>query len=405
MTAAGARGLGLLYVGPLPPHRGGSAIVAAQVLPGLAAIGHRIRAIAPITEVDLRSGDLFAERNGGIELNRFVVPYLDISADTPPSEEYLRGERRSIERLLTRSVKRERPDVILIGRESFAPHVVPLARAQSIPSALLIQGSTTMGIRNGSYPPRLAARMVEHLGEADIPVTSARHMRSTLAELGVPDVEIIPNPVDLCRFRPLPHAPTLRDELGISERDIVVAHLSNLKALKRPLELVDSAQIALGQDDRLAFIVVGDGPGRSAVESACADRDILGAFRFPGWVDHGDIPRFINAADIVVMPSAGEAQALVYLETQACERTLIASDIPAALEVVEHGQTGLLFRTGDVAHLAETILLATRDPALRARLGKNARRAVAAHALDRIVAAYADLLESVAARGVRKSGG
>jgi len=405
MTGAGARGLDLLYVGTLPPHEGGSAMVAAQVLPGLATMGHRIRAVAPITEVDLRSGDLFAERNGGIELNRFVVPYLDVSPDTPPSEEYRRRERRSIERHVTRSVELERPDVILIGRESFGPHVAPLARAHSIPSVLLIQGATTMGILNGSYPRQLAARLIERLGEADIAVTSARHMRRTLAELGVPDVAIVPNPVDLDRFRPLPDARTLRDELGISERDVVVAHVSNLKALKRPLDLVDAAQIALSQDDRLVFIVVGDGPCRSAVESACADRDILGAFRFPGWVDHADIPRFINAADIVVMPSAGEAQALVYLETQACARTLIASDIPAALEVVEHGQTGLLFRTGDVAHLTETILLAAREPALRARLGRNARRAVAAHALERIVAAYADLLESVAARGVRTAGG
>jgi glycosyltransferase involved in cell wall biosynthesis len=56
------------------------------------------------------------------------------------------------------------------------------------------------------------------------------------------------------------------------------------------------------------------------------------------------MPDYINLADIVVMPSAAETQALVYLETQACARLLLASDIPGAREVIVDGETGLLFR-------------------------------------------------------------
>ena len=400
MTACAARGPRLLYVGTLPPHQGGTAIVGAQLLPALAKLGYRIETIAPITDAALRSGDPFAERHGDIEVSRFVVPYLDVSPDSPPAEDYRRREQESIERLVTASIERERSDLILIGRESFAAHVAPLARAQSIPSVVLIQGATTMGILNGSYPPDLAAQLLENLNLTDVAVTSAPHMQRTLAGLGLEDIEIVPNPVDLERFRPLPHTSRLRAQLGVSDGDVVVAHISNLKALKRPVDLVDAAEVALRQDDRLVFVIVGDGPCRTEVEEACAARGISGAFRFPGWVAHAEVPGFINAADIVVMPSAGEAQALVYLETQACERTLVASDIPAAREVVDHGRTGLLFRTGDIAHLAETLLIAVRDPALRARIGRSAREHVTKHALDRVVAAYAELFESVAARGV-----
>ena len=255
-----------------------------------------------------------------------------------------------------------------------------------------------MGILNGSYPQQLASRMLESFREVDVAVTSARHMQRTLAELGVPDVEIVPNPVDLDRFRPAARSPAMCAELALADGDVVVAHLSNLKDLKRPLDLVDAAEVALREDDRLVFVVVGEGPCRSAVEKAAADRGLGTAFRFPGWVDHDRVPEFINAADIVVMPSAGEAQALVYLETAACERTLIASDIAAAREVVAHGQDGLLFRTGDVSELAEAILLAARDPALRARLGGQARRGMARHSLDRVVAGYDRLLESLVTR-------
>jgi hypothetical protein len=44
--------------------------------------------------------------------------------------------------------------------------------------------------------------------------------------------------------------------------------------------------------------------------------------------------------------------------------------------------------------------MAARDPALRAQIGRSAREHVAEHALDRVVAAYAELFESVATREV-----
>jgi glycosyltransferase involved in cell wall biosynthesis len=62
--------------------------------------------------------------------------------------------------------------------------------------------------------------------------------------------------------------------------------------------------------------------------------------------------------------------------------------------VIEDGETGLLFRTGDASHLAARLLLAVRDPELRGRVGRQARRRAAAHSLPRVASAYSDLLEA-----------
>jgi glycosyltransferase involved in cell wall biosynthesis len=334
-----------------------------------------------------------------MEVKRFVLPYLDISPDTPPSDDYRQLERHEIERLLTEAITRDRPDVLFVGRESFAEHAAPVARLHSLPSVLRLAGATTMGIVNGSYPAPLAARLLQRFREIDVMVTSAPHMRRTLDGLGLPSVEVIPNPVDLERFRAAPPAPALRHRLGIGGDEIVVAHLSNLKLLKRPLDIVDAAEIAARSDPRLTFLIVGDGPQRAALEDACAERGLEETFRFTGWVAYDRVPDFINAADMVVMPSAGEAQARVYLETQASARTLVASDIPAAREVIEDGETGLLFRTGDASSLAAALLSAARDPELRTRIGEAARRRVAAHSLPLVVRSYSELLRSAAQPG------
>jgi glycosyltransferase involved in cell wall biosynthesis len=395
VTAPAGRPLRIVYVGTLPPHQGGSALTSFQLLEGLAGLDHKIEAIAPITGEALRRGDPLAEGDHGIEVVRFVLPYLDISPDTPPSADYRRLERSGVGRLVSDAVARDRPDVLFIGRESFAEHATHLARRYSLPSVLRLAGATTMGILHGSYPAPLAARLLERFREVDVTVTSARHMQLTLARFGLPSVEVIPNPVDLERFRPTTGGRALRRELEIGDDAVVVAHVSNLKKLKRPLDIVNAAEIASREDDRLVFLVVGDGPCRAELRRACAERGLAARFRFPGWVDYERIPGFIGGADIVVMPSEGEAQARVYLETQASGRTLVASDIPGAREVIEDGKTGLLFRTGDAFDLASRILLAAGDPDLRARIGRHARRRVASHSLPRVVSAYSDLLASL----------
>jgi glycosyltransferase involved in cell wall biosynthesis len=172
-------------------------------------------------------------------------------------------------------------------------------------------------------------------------------------------------------------------------------HVSNLKPMKRALEIVDSAANAVSVNPKLVYVIVGDGSERQAMEDAARRNGIADHFRFVGWVPYGDVAAYLNLADMVLMPSDSEAQARVYLETQACARALIASDIPAARHVIEDGKTGLLFRKGNIADLTATTLRAAADAPLRARIGAKARERVMAHALDHIAALYSAAVEDV----------
>jgi glycosyltransferase involved in cell wall biosynthesis len=76
------------------------------------------------------------------------------------------------------------------------------------------------------------------------------------------------------------------------------------------------------------------------------------------------------------------------LEAMACERLLIASDIPAAREIVDEGVNGLLFRLGDVEHLAARTVEAAADPAMREAIGRRARAGVSHMSVDGVVPSY-----------------
>jgi glycosyltransferase involved in cell wall biosynthesis len=391
----GSDRLDILYVGTLPPHPGGSAVSCGQLLGGLARRGHAVRALAPITAEALRAGDPFAASHPEVRVSRFLVPWFETASDVPPASDYRATEGARIRDTFGGLIASERPDIVFIGRETYAWHVPELALAHGLPSILRIAGGSTQGILRGTYSAELSARLLAQYRQVDLVVAQARHMAESLRRLGVDRVAIIPNALDLQQFAPGPRSPALLRQLEIPDDAIVAVHASNLKPLKRALDIVHSAERALRADPRLVYVIVGDGPCRAAMETACRDRRIAARFRFVGWVDYPRVPDYIRLADIFLLPSDDEHQARVSLETQACARLLLASDIPGVREVVEDGETGLLFRPGDIEELTAQTLRAAADPQLRADIGRKAAERVVTHSLDDALDAYLAALRAV----------
>jgi glycosyltransferase involved in cell wall biosynthesis len=269
----------------------------------------------------------------------------------------------------------------------------------TLPTVARATGFTSIAALEGGLPPERARDLLQRMHRLARLVAPAWHLGVRLRRAGLANVEVIPNAVDLRRFTPRRADPELRARLGIAPDDVVVMHVSNLKTIKRPFDLVRSARAALARDPRLRYVIVGDGPERGALEALCRCQRVASRFRFTGWIDYARMPRVIGLADVVVMPSAVEGLARVYLETQACGRVLIASDIPGAREVVRDGETGLLFPTGDVAALTAAILRAAGDARLRRVIGRSARARVAAHDMETVLDAWAELLGRAAGEG------
>jgi glycosyltransferase involved in cell wall biosynthesis len=396
--AAPDRSLDVLYAGPLPPQPGGAAIMCGQLLVGLARLRHRVRAVAPVTR-DAQDGEGGALL--GVEITRYLVPSFVTNAAVPGSSTYWRRERKRLGSVLARLIDHARPDVLIMGQETFAWSVPDVALPRSIPSVLLVHGAPSRAILDGTYPAALATELLTRYRAASLIVAVAAHWAERLRTLGLVAVETIPNPVDLDRFAPGPRDPALARDLGIVEDAVVVTHVAHLKPVKRPMDVVVAAELALSSDPRLVFVIVGDGECRVAMEAACHAKGIAPRFRFVGWVAHERVPAYINLADLVVLPSEHETQALVCLETQACGRVIVASNLPGAREVIADGETGLLFRKGDPGDLARVILYAAGNPALRAEIGRRARKRVRTHALSKTVAAYAAILARVVRQHAR----
>jgi glycosyltransferase involved in cell wall biosynthesis len=102
--------------------------------------------------------------------------------------------------------------------------------------------------------------------------------------------------------------------------------------------------------------------------------------RFVGWQSQDALPRYIHAADMLVMPTvAQEALGRTAVEAMAVGRPVVASRLGGLPFTVADGATGLLCEPGDPEDLSRKIEMLLDDAALRERLGTAGRRRFEEH--------------------------
>jgi glycosyltransferase involved in cell wall biosynthesis len=98
--------------------------------------------------------------------------------------------------------------------------------------------------------------------------------------------------------------------------------------------------------------------------------------RFAGRQSSEEVPWWLNAADMVVLPSRSEGRPNAVLEAQACGLPVVATRVGGTPELIEDGRTGLLVEPENVEALARAIARLRDDAGLRLRLGQEGRAAV-----------------------------
>jgi len=91
--------------------------------------------------------------------------------------------------------------------------------------------------------------------------------------------------------------------------------------------------------------------------------------------DCKDMPRCLQEANIVCLPSYREGVPKVLLEACAAGRAVITTDSPGCRDVVRTGENGLLVPPRDAGALAAAIRRLAEDPEVRRRMGTAGRHA------------------------------
>jgi glycosyltransferase involved in cell wall biosynthesis len=196
-------------------------------------------------------------------------------------------------------------------------------------------------------------------------------------EEGVPrdKLLVIPNFVDDDAFAPMDavSVTATRDALGISKGELVVGVVANLRPVKDHATLLRAAARLLGGGTwpTVRFVLIGEGPCRTALEAQAESAGIRARVSFAGGRAHQ--PGVQQLFDIAVLCSTGEGFPNTVVEAMAAGRPVVATRVGGVQDAVLPGETGLLVPPGDDAALATALDSLLRDLGRREAMGRAGR--------------------------------
>ena len=183
---------------------------------------------------------------------------------------------------------------------------------------------------------------------------------------------IMPNGVDRQHFNRAVNADSVAAKWQLRDRFVV-----GFVGWIRPWHGVDFLLRAAAQCratiPELCIFIVGDGPAVPDLKHLTAELDLQQHVVFTGAVDSSAIPSHVAAMDVAVQPDVtAYASPIKLFEYLALGKAIIAPDKANILEVVNDGDTALIYTPGDVAQLAQHITTLYQDTTLRQKLADNA---------------------------------
>jgi glycosyltransferase involved in cell wall biosynthesis len=192
-------------------------------------------------------------------------------------------------------------------------------------------------------------------------------------------VKVVQNGANVRSFYPINDIALLREwrrKVGIEEDEVVVVFVGNIAPWQGVNILIESAFRLLSKNEKLKFLIVGDGLLKEGLLKKVEDSKWREEIIFLGMKPYEEIPFLINIADICVAPFISErnwktgVSPLKIFEYMACGKPVVASRIEG-LEFIEKEDAGQLVEPDDAISLANVLQHLVGNPHKRIEMGQR----------------------------------
>ena len=300
---------------------------------------------------------------------------------------------------------RDKPDVVILTGWQALPLLQSLFWCVLFGIPRIIRGES-----NGMKPRRVTVRCVHRmlLSLYNGFLAIGRSNRQFYRGYGIQEDRIFHSPYFVANDRLRVQLDAIRQDRDLLRtqwkigRDVVCfLYVGKLVAKKRIQDQLEALELALAENSGLHLLVVGTGELMEAAVRTQEEKQL--PITFAGFLNQTEITRAYLAADCLVLSSDyDETWGLVVNEAMVCGLPAIVSDrAGCGPDLIEDGETGLLYPFGDIRALAEKMLEMAQDTKKMKTMGKNARARIlqeynVARAADGVVEAVKALASGVA---------
>jgi L-malate glycosyltransferase len=276
-------------------------------------------------------------------------------------------------------LKRFKPDVIHTHIQSFAytlPYLVThrLKMLHTIHNRPLFESN-----RKG----RALLRFLFTFNKA-IPVAISDTIKQETIELYKKDnVELIYNPVDVKRFKPI--QPRYYED----KEKLKLLNVGRLAPQKNQLLLLDSFSRVVKDYPQVVLEIAGGGELKEELEYKVKRLGITNNVKFLGIV--GDIEKYMENSDVFILSSDFEGLPMTILEAMATGLPIISTSVGGVPDIVK--KNGILVEPGDEDGLVQAMIQLISNKALREKFGKMSTQLSEQYDIDTITKKYELLYE------------
>lgn len=225
-------------------------------------------------------------------------------------------------------------------------------------------------------------------------VTTTQAGRKSFIEAGVPEgrITVLPNGVDVQRYEGLPAGEELRGLLGLPPAGTIACFSGSLY----PGRGIENIIYCAEHFPAVFFLVVGGSPEEVARYHAMAQERSIHNMHFTGHVPGTEVPRYLTASDILLMPntSASSGHSMAYTSSMktfdylAAGRPIVASDFPVLREIFVHEQNAFLVPADSAHELARGLQWVLDNPGAARAMAARARIDAAQYAWQKRAERY-----------------
>jgi len=342
-----------------PPEINGVAMTLSHLVEGLARRDHTLTVIRPRQSANEQptSGKTYAE-----ELFRGIpIPgYPMLRLGLP------------VRNALVRSWKKLRPDLVHIATEGpLGYSALMAARRLGIPISSSFHTNFHSYSRHYGFPflARIALGYLRHFHNRTLATLSpTTELNDELARDGFKNMRLLARGVNTQVFSPAHRSESLRAKYGAGPQDLLVVHVSRLAPEKNYPLLLQAFDAIRRVQPTAKFVIVSDGPLRKKL--ARENPHIA----FTGFLPREELAAHYASADLFLYASLTETFGNVVTESMASGLPVVAFNYAAAARYIRHLHNGWLVTLGDSSAFVEAATGVATDPALRAKLGREARK-------------------------------
>lgn len=278
------------------------------------------------------------------------------------------------------SLGSEKFDLIYERHAFFLCITALLAQRRGIP--LIVEVNELAGDERVRADPWLLplARLADRITfrRARLIAVVSPHLQRRIEAMGIrkEKIVVVPNGVDESALETRADGASIRQRYQC-ESAVVIGFAGWFVPWHRLDALVAQFAVLATGDSQLRLLLVGDGPLRTSLETLAASLGIRDQVIFTGPVPHAEMPDYLAAMDICVVPHSNAYRSPIKLfEYMAVGRAIVAPRTEPIGLILRDGENGLLFERENDAELQTRLRALTCDAAFRSLLGKRAREDV-----------------------------